>query len=446
MTDSSTLTAAPSAPVPLAERVTDVPLAGSRLHPGRLLVLPTPVQGVVSLRGSAWAGLDLTAEFDSPPGPGGDMAFDLMTTLLDKGTAHRDRFAVAEALEDRGAELAFYADGLRVGFSGRCLAADLPDVLALLAEQLREPALDEAEFEKARQQAAAGLRRTLDSTGAQAGGLLSRRLFPPDHPDYHPDPEADLERLGRLTLDHVRAFHHQHVGSDQLVLALVGDLDVERATAAATAAFGDWAPHGQTAHFAEHAARPAPGRTERAIADRQNLDVRFGHALALRRGDPDYLALFAGVYALGGSFSGRLMSTVRDEQGLTYGVGSRLAGMAVEHDGYWRTSITLSQENLERGIEATLEQIRLFAAHGVTDAELREKLTAIAGGYKVGLATTGGLAASLLVNAERGFPTSYLDDYPALIEALTAEDVNAAIARHLDPDLLHVTIAGTLPA
>ena len=70
----------------------------------------------------------------------------------------------------------------------------------------------------------------------------------------------------------------------------------------------------------------------------------------------------------------------------------------------------------------------------MTDDELREKLTAIAGGYKVGLATTGGLAASLLVNAERGFPTGYLDDYPALIEALTADQVNAAIARYLDPD------------
>ena len=434
----TTPSSAPAA-APLAERVVETPLAGSADHPGRLLLLPTPVQHVVSIRGAVWAGLDLAADLD-------DMALDLTTTLLDKGTARRDRFAIAEALEDRGAELAFYADGLRVGFSGRCLAADLPDVLALLAEQLREPALDEAEFDKARQQTAAGLRRTLDSTGAQAGGLLSRRLFPPDHPDHHPDPQADLERLGRLTVDHVRAFHRRHVGSDQLVLALAGDLDVEQARAAAEQALGSWAPHGQTARFADQAAPEAPGRAERAIADRQNLDVRLGHALTLRRGDPDYLALFAGVYVLGGSFSGRLMSTVRDEQGLTYGVGSRLAGMGVEHDGYWRTAITLSQDNLERGIDATMEQIRLFCNEGVTDDELREKLTAIAGGYKVGLATTGGLAASLLVNAERGFPTGYLDDYPALIEALTADQVNAAIARHLDPDALHVTVAGTLPS
>ena len=437
MTDAL-LPPAPPPPAPLAERVAERTLAGSAEQPGRLLILPTPVQQVVSLRGAVWAGLDLSADLD-------DMALDLTTTLLDKGTTRRDRFAVAEALEDRGAELGFYADGLRVGFSGRCLAADLPDVLALLAEQLREPALDEAEFEKAKQQTAAGLRRTLDSTGAQAGGLLSRRLFPPDHPDYHPDPQDDLARLDRLTVEHVRDFHRRHVGSDALVLALVGDLDVERATAAATDALGSWAPHGHAATFAAEARPERPGRAERAIADRQNLDVRFGHALDVRRGDPDYLALFAGVYVLGGSFSGRLMSTVRDEQGLTYGVGSRLAGMSVEHDGYWRTSITLSQENLERGIEATLEQIRLFCEEGVTESELREKLTAIAGGYKVGLATTGGLAASLLVNAERGFPTSYLDDYPRLIEALTADEVNAAIRRYLDPEKLHVTVAGTLP-
>jgi predicted Zn-dependent peptidase len=437
VTDAPSPTAPPDA-APLAERVVEHRLAGAEDQPGRLLLLPTPVERVVSIRGSVWAGLDLTEDLD-------DMALDLTTTLLDKGTTRRDRFAIAEALEDRGAELAFYADGLRVGFSGRCLEDDLPDVLALLAEQLREPALDEAEFEKAKQQTTAGLRRALDSTGAQAGGLLTRRLFPPDHPDHHPAQADDLERLGRLTIEHVRDFHQKHLGSDQLILSMAGDLDVDRATEAARDALGDWAPHGQTARYAENATPQAPGRAERVISDRQNLDVRFGHALSLRRGDPDYLALFAGVYTLGGSFSGRLMSTVRDEQGLTYGVGSRLAGMSVEHDGYWRTSITLSQENLERGIEATLEQIRRFCQDGVTDDELREKLTAIAGGYKVGLATTGGLAASLLVNAERGFPTGYLDEYPARIEALTAAEVNAAIDRYLDPEALHVTVAGTLP-
>ncbi len=83
---------------------------------------------------------------------------------------------------------------------------------------------------------------------------------------------------------------------------------------------------------------------------------------------------------------------------------------------------------------------------GVRPDELAEKQETIAGTHVVGLATTGGLAARLLVNAERDFPIGYLDDYPALIHALTVEEVNAAVRRHLRPEALHLTVAGTLPA
>ena len=95
--------------------------------------------------------------------------------------------------------------------------------------------------------------------------------------------------------------------------------------------------------------------------------------------------------------------------------------------------------------EATLEQARRFVEGGITEAELEEKKTTIAGTYKVGLATTGGLATALLANAERHFGVAYLDDFPALVEQLSLGEVNDAIRRHLDPEALHVTVAGTLP-
>ena len=47
--------------------------------------------------------------------------------------------------------------------------------------------------------------------------------------------------------------------------------------------------------------------------------------------------------------------------------------------------------------------------------------------------------------AERGFDVGYLDRYPDLVDALTTDDVTAAIRRHLRPADLHETIAGTLP-
>ena len=415
----------------LAPRITDT-TAG----PARLLLLPTGVRDVVSFRGSFETAPDLGADDDVVQG--------VVASVLDKGTRTRDRFEIAQELEGRGARVSFYADGLRMGFAGRALRDDLPDVLALVAEQLREPALDAGEVQKAVVRAVAGVRRSLESTGAQASGALARRLYPPAHPNYVLEPEAELAQLERVTPDAVRAYHAGHVGADGLTVAVVGDVPGGAAAAVADA-FGGWAAHGRTARFQARAEPLPPGRVEVEMEDRRNLDVYLGHAVDLRRDSPDFLAAYAGVFALGGNFSGRLMQTVRDEQGLTYGIGAGLGGPSVDHDGHVRVQVTLSQEALARGIAATRAEVEGFVAEGVAADTLRQTQTTLAGLHVVGLATTGGVAARLLVNAERGFGLDYLDRYPDLVRALTPEAVTEAVRRHLRPADLHLAVAGSLP-
>ena len=410
--------------------------ADTTAGPARLLLLPTGVRDAVSFRGSFETAPDL--------GAGDDVVQGVLASVLDKGTQSRDRFEIAQELEGRGARVSFYSDGLRVGFAGRALRDDLADVLALVAEQLREPALDADEVEKAVVRAVAGVRRSLESTGSQASGALARRLYPPAHPNYAFEPEAELDQLAAVTAETVRAYHAAHVGSDGLTVAVVGDVP-DGAAEAVGAAFDGWPAHGAQARYAATAEPAAPGEVDVEMDDRRNLDVYLGHAVDLRRDSPDFLAAYAGVFALGGNFSGRLMQTVRDEQGLTYGIGAGLSGVTVHHDGHLRVQVTLSQENLRRGIEATRAEVEAFVAEGVPADVLGPTQTTLAGLHVVGLATTGGLAARLLVNAERGFDVGYLDRYPDLVRALGPDEVTEAVRRHVRPADLHLAVAGSLP-
>ncbi|MEM1054383.1 MAG: pitrilysin family protein [Bacteroidota bacterium] len=413
----------------IASRVADLP-AG----PARLLALPTGVRDVVSFRGSFRSAPDLSRDDDVTQG--------LVADLLDKGSATRDRFEIADLLDGRGARLSFYSDGLQMGFAGRCLREDLRDVLALASELYQTPAFDTEEVQKARQKAIAGVRRSRESTGARANGALTRRLYPSTHPNYILPTDKEIDRLSAVTPETARAYHDAHTGSEGLTLTAVGDVDPGDLAALASEAFRDWQPHGREATFSQIAGPKAPGRETVEMADKLNLDVRLSHPIPLRRNSADFLALFAGVFTLGGNFSGRLMQTVRDEQGLTYGVSARLAGVSVEHDFDLRVSISLSQENLERGIAATREQIEQWHG-GITEEEVERTKTTLVGQHVVGLATTGGLAARLLVNAERGFGPEYLDQYPEDVRTLTVERVNAAIARYVNPAALHIVAAGT---
>ncbi len=403
----------------------------------RLLALSTPVRDVVAMRGSFKVYPDFAA--------GQDLVQDLTTMLLDKGTRRRDRFAIAEALESRGAQLQFFSDGLRVAFSGRLLRDDLPEVLAILAEELTEPLFDAGEFEKAQAQLAASLRRSMESTASQASAALSRRIYGKAHPNYQPAPEEDLERLAAITVDDVRRFHAGHFGANELTMVLVGDLDADAAEPIVRQHLGQWTPGAERATYAEHPEEEPPGKSLIPLPDKQNVDVRMGHGLPVRRQDPAYLPLFLGNFILGGNFSARLMSVIRDEMGLTYGISSSLQGITVDYEGHWQIGVTLSRENVRRGIEATRAEVQKFVEGGATAEELAEKQTTVTGRFKVDMATTTGLAAMLLRNAERGFDVGYLDRYPGEVAAVTLEAVNEAVRRYFHPDRFQLAMAGMLP-
>jgi len=403
----------------------------------RLLTLQTSVDDVISWRGSFVTNPDLEA--------GDGIRQRLTVSLLDKGTEQRDRFELAQVLEDCGAKLNLTSDGLFVEVSGQARKKDVGKVINVLAEMLRAPAFSETEFEKARAQAAADIQRRMEKTSVQAASALSQRLFDPGHPNYNRAPEEQLRRLQSVTLEDIRAYHETHFGADEWTLAVVGDLKHETIASIVEDAFGGWPTHNTPATHGTASARRTAGRSSVPMPDKSSVDVRMGHGLPIRRDHEEYEALYLGNYVLGGNFSARLMNTVRDEMGLTYHVGSALAGFSTRYDGYWQASVTLSPDAVDPGIEATRDVIRTFVDEGATSEELQAKKTTIVGSYTVGLATTRRLAQSILTTAERGFDLEYVDRFPEKIEALTLDEVNEAVQKHLRPGDLHEALAGTEP-
>ena len=409
-----------------------------QLGPVRLFMLKTDVQDVVSWRASFYT----QPQFAS----GHDLLQYLTVLLLDKGTTQHDKFAIADILENYGAQLSFSSKGLRVRCAGRALKEAVPEVLGLMAEQLRTPLFSTDEFEKARTHLRAALRRSLESTSAQASIALARQLYPKNHPNYSAHPEEELTYLDQLQVADVRNYHAQHFGANQMLLTLVGDVDFDQAEEVVTRTLTNWPTLSLQPTYLDLAETSLnPGRSNVHMADKANVDVYFGHTIPIKRTHPDFLPLYLGNYILGGNFSARLMQTIRDEMGLTYGIGSSLSGIQSEHNGHWQIQVTLSHDDVERGIEATRREIKRFVEQGVVQTELQEKQTTITGRYQVGLATTGGLANALLNNAERGYDVDYLDQYIDAVNQLTLAQVNQNIEKYLNEALLHMACAGLPP-
>jgi zinc protease len=413
-------------------------------HPSgaTIAVLGNPYAPTVTVAGTLQAGLACAADGRwSVPG--------LTAAMLERGTRRFDRMGLARELEDHGLQLTVSASAsapTTVSFTVQGLAEELPRISDLLLEVLERPTFPADELAKLRERVLGGLVREREETHALAYAALTRQLYPEGHPLHKRTIERREREVLAVTRDDLAAFHAAAYGPATLVLAVVGDVAAGEVIARFGEAFARW--QGAAALEPASTLLPAPveGREERIeVTDRPNLDVFLGHRGELRRGDPDYPAAILANACLGQStLTSRLGLAVRDDAGLTYGIYSRFFG-TLRLAGPWAISLSVAGENLDRALALSRQVVADYAAGGPTEPELADERLAQAGAYRVALATNGGVARELMAALTAGEPVAALDLYPDRLLGVTREEVVAAIHRHLHPERLVVTVAGTLP-
>jgi zinc protease len=402
-----------------------------------VLIYKTGVQDVVTLKGSLPAGDAMSA--------GSNAAIaTLCGQLLDQGTTKQTKFDIADKLERVGATIDFSVDTQALEISAKCLKQDVPLVIGLIAEQLRLPAFSEEEFTKAKAQLAGQFQRQAEGTDFRAAEAFAQAVYSPGHPNREATTDEFLAALQTATLADVKAFHAKYYGPAHCTLVLVGDVDASVIQREVTSAFAGWTGGADFVRAARSTGTDAAKEQTVFMADKTSVSVVMGQPSGLHYGDPDYVALRAATSILGSDFTSRLVHSVRDTEGLTYGIYSSLSRDDFT-DGDWRINATFAPNLLNQGIASTMREYKSWYDKGVTADELTKRKTNLVGHYKVALATTDGMAGALLASVHRGVGPEWIDLYPSKINALTLPEVNGAIKKHLDPSKMVVVKAGTVP-
>lgn len=403
-----------------------------------LITYRTHVKQVVVILGSLPAG-------DAMAGSGNIAVPTLTGMMLDRGTKTLDKFTIAERLDNVGAELSFGVGTQSLEIRGKCLQKDLALVLGLLAEELRNPALQGAEFAKAKQQFIGSLQESLQNTEARSQEAFARAIFPPGHPNHPHSIDEYLSAAKSATVDEIRSFHGKYYGPAHLTLVLAGDVPVPETKAEISKDFAGWTGGEDYIRPATPATPSGPREIAVALKDKPSVSVILGQATGMHYRDPDSLPLRVGTAILGRGFTGRLMGTVRDREGLTYNIGAQMSEDSIA-DGAWNIAASFAPSLLDKGLAATRRVLDVWWQDGVTNEELSVRKQGLVGGYLVGLSTTSGLSSAILTAVQRGYDVSWLDEYPEAIKAVTRDQVNKAIRAHLDPNTMVLVKAGSVPA
>jgi zinc protease len=323
-------------------------------------------------------------------------------------------------------------------------AEGLADSLRLIAELLRAPRFDEAEFAQLKQASLAGVENAKSDPAARASLTLSRHFNPyrRGHWSYAATIDEQREDITGATLAAARDCHRDFYGLSQAQLAIVGDFDADAIRALLEQLFGTWSSPAAYARIPLRA-RAAPPLDETIVTpDKANATLRGAIVLDVRDDDPDYAALVMANYLFGGSIDARLAARIREKEGLSYSVGSGLTVAALDRYGQWSVSAIHAPQNRTRVEAALREEIARAREQGFTAEEVERGREGYLKSRKIGRSSDGALASKLATDLffERGF--DWDARFEARVASLTREEINAAFVKHIDPAQLSLVKAG----
>jgi zinc protease len=365
---------------------------------------------------------------------------NLVASLLDEGTTTRSSKQLAEQIDFVGGSLEVKAGEDFTTASARVLKKDLELGFTLLADILLRPAFPKQEFERVRSQILGEIASDNDDPGHVALKAFNQLIFH-NHP-YRWPVNGTEETLSKVTLADVQSFYAREYLPNQVILAVVGDVTVEQATALVQTHFGTWKKGVTQTRAAKKPASMEKKAVQLIEKDLTQSTIVLGHG-GISRTNPDFYAVTVMNQILGaGGFSSRLMDTIRDKQGLAYGIMSHYEARAMP-GSFW-VNLQTKTESTNQAISGVLAEIKAIREAPVTDRELSEAKSFLMGSFPLRLESTAKLAHVLAQVEYFGLGFEYFTQYPKWIERVTKEDVQRVARQYLDPTRYALVVVGNI--
>jgi zinc protease len=365
---------------------------------------------------------------------------DFTVRLLRRGTARLGANEIDEAVEFVGASLAAGVSEDLMSLYITTPAEHFPAMLSVLGQLVCEPTFPEKEVELARERALAQFANDLDDPGTVADRAFTRVLWG-EHPYGH-DVGGSASSVKTFTREDVVRFHRERIGPRGALLVVVGAVKPEVVAAEAEKAFGGWSPseqiEPQLAPSVEAVAEP--GKIILVDKpDQTQTQVRIGGP-GFRLGHPDYFAATAMNIALGGGFTSRLVTSIRVERGLSYGVGSYFDALSA--GGAFAISTFTKTASSREIIDVALAEVAQVRQGGISARELKSAQTYLAGLYPMRTETNESIASIIADIRVHNLGDDWVEKFRERLLAVTPKQVKAVAAKYLFPKAPAMVLLG----
>jgi zinc protease len=361
----------------------------------------------------------------------------LLADMLNESTNNRSAEDMSKALQKLGSSVYISAQNHYLTVNIDALTKNIKATMLLVNEKLMQPAFNQAEFNRNKNNAIQGVINAKKDAGYLASTAYQQLL--------HADNIAATSgggseaSLRNITLKDVRSFYNQQVKPQGSQVIAVSDLS-KTELLSELAIFKDWQGKGK-----ELALTLPKSNTKLGVIYLVNKDnaaqsvIRIGKRSITRDIVGEYYKSYLMNFPLGGAFNSRINLNLREDKGYTYGASSYFSGDKLS--GSYTASAEVRADVTDKSIIEFVKEIENYANNGITEEELAFMRKAInqkdALKYETPSAKLGFLAQIL----EHNLTPDFVKERAEIVDKITADEINALAKKHLQlSDMLMVVV------
>jgi zinc protease len=376
---------------------------------------------------------------------GKDTIASLAGETLIRGTARKNRQQIQDEIDKLKAQLNVGGGATSANVTIETTHENLPAVLRLAGEILKEATLPESEFEEIRKEQLTYLDFGKTEPQSLAFTEISRTMYPYPKGDVRATLSIaeEIDEVKSVKLEDAKAFYKHFYGASNGQLAVVGDFDPAEVKKEIETLFGTWKSPAHFERVKYGFQKIAPVNQTIETPDKQNAVFIAATRLHISDKDADYPALVMGNYMLGGGFlNSRLATRIRVKDGLSYGVSSSLSAKSQEQDGQFQAFAIAAPQNVAKVEAAFKEEMQRALTDGFTQKELDDDRTGWLQGQQVNRSEDGSLVHTLTNRDYDGRTLAWDEELEKKVTALTPDDIGKAVRSTIDLAQISIVKAG----
>ncbi len=358
--------------------------------------------------------------------------------LLGEGTQRHSSFRIAEILDFHGAYTDYFLTKDTAGITLYGLSKYYDRLLPLMAELITEAVFPDDElalFIERRKQEFLTNKQKVRYMASQG---FNKQVFG-EHSAY--GQVVDEEDFGKLHRRHLLDFYRSHYCEQPFLILLSGKTD-KLLLQNTNRVLGQLPQKQNRRPFPVKKPFVQPGGQKQVFIEKQGAlqsAIRMGN-LSISRNHPDFPGLNLLNTVLGGYFGSRLMRSIREEKGYTYGIYSAIQNH--RHAGIFGVATEVNAIHTVHALEEIKRQMHLLCEEKVGDEELQTVKNYVYGAYLRNFDGPFQLADRFKKSAELQLPfVSYKTILEQMME-VSAEELLSLAGKYLDPGKMKTLVAG----